>query len=100
MTLFEDRYDTAILRDYISRRYLTADERRVYDGLSPRRRRQWLAGRVAAKDAVTGWLRRERGVADVWPQELRIVNDGSGRPQVLPHVTTTVPAALQVSITH
>ena len=100
VTLFEDRYDTAILRDYISRRYLTADERRTYDGLSPRRRRQWLAGRVAAKDAVTGWLRRERGVAEVWPQELCIVNDGSGRPQVLPHVTTTVPAALQVSITH
>lgn len=99
VTLFEDRYDTAILRDYISRRYLTESERVVYEGLSPRRRRQWLAGRVAAKDAVLAWLRPRLG-GEVYPQEVCIVNDEQGAPQVVPHITGSVPAGLHVSITH
>jgi phosphopantetheinyl transferase (holo-ACP synthase)/acyl carrier protein len=98
--LFEDRYDTAIMRDYISRRYLTEAERVVYDGLSPRRRRQWLAGRVAAKDAVLDWVRRERGVGAVFPQELRIENDDIGAPRIRANVTGTVPETLHLSISH
>jgi len=99
VALFEDRYDTAILRDYISRRYLTTAERTVYDGLSPRRRRQWLAGRVAAKDAVLDRLRR-RGAAEVYPQELRVENDAAGAPRIRANVTATVPEALHLSIAH
>jgi acyl transferase domain-containing protein/phosphopantetheinyl transferase len=100
VTLFEDRYDTAILRDYLSRRYLTTTERETYDALSPRRRRQWLAGRVAAKDAVLDYLRREHRIAEVYPQELRIENDAAGAPKVHANVTDTVPASLQVSLAH
>jgi phosphopantetheinyl transferase len=100
VALFEDRYDTAILRDYISRRYLTTAERVVYDGLSPRRRRQWLAGRVAAKDAVLDWLRHERGIPEVFPQELRIENDTAGAPRIRANVTATVPESLHLSIAH
>ncbi|SEQ05463.1 Acyl transferase domain-containing protein [Solimonas aquatica] len=98
--LFEDRYDTAILRDYISRRYLTAAEREVYDALSPKRRRQWLAGRVAAKDAVRAYLREQRGQAGVFPQEMRIENDANGAPRIVPNVTDSVPDDLQLSLTH
>lgn len=100
VALFEDRYDTAILRDYLSRRYLTAAERAVYDGLSPRRRRQWLNGRVAAKDAVRAWLRTHRGVDELFPQELRIDNDARGAPLLRANVTTTVPDTLHISISH
>lgn len=100
VALFEDRYDTAILRDYISRRYLTTSERAVYDGLSPKRRRQWLAGRVAAKDAVLDWLRRERGIEAVFPQELRVENDAAGAPRIRANVTGTVPETLHLSISH
>lgn len=99
VTVFDDHYDTAILRDYISRRYLTEAEREVYQGLAPRRRRQWLAGRVAAKDAVLSWL-RDQGVAEAYPQELRIVNNAEGAPQIVPHVTGTVPSGLHVSLAH
>ena len=100
VTLFEDRYDTAILRDYISRRYLTVSERADYDKLSPKRRRQWLNGRVAAKDAVLNYLRRERGVDAVFPQELRIENDSAGAPKIRANVTDTVPEFLHLSLAH
>lgn len=100
VALFEDRYDTAILRDYLSRRYLSASERAVYDGLSPRRRRQWLSGRVAAKDAVRAWLHRERGVEAVWPQEILVVNNEAGAPQLKANVTDTLPEGLHVSLAH
>ncbi|MDP3856694.1 MAG: beta-ketoacyl synthase N-terminal-like domain-containing protein [Stagnimonas sp.] len=100
VALFDDRYDTAILRDYLCRRYLTASERAVYEGLSPRRRRAWLNGRVAAKDAVRAWLRRERGVTACWPQELRIENDAAGAPRLLANVTDTLPAGLHLSLAH
>ena len=97
--LFEDRYDTAILRDYLSRRYLCASERACYDALSPRRKRSWLNGRVAAKDAVRLWL-KSRGITGVYPQEIRIENDAQGAPQLFANVTTSLPAGLFVSISH
>jgi len=96
--LFSDTYDTAILRDYISRRYLTASERAVYDGLSPRRRRHWLSGRVAAKDAVRGWLRSHGH--RVYPQEMVIRNTEAGVPHVISNVTDQVPINLCLSIAH
>jgi phosphopantetheinyl transferase (holo-ACP synthase) len=100
VALFEDRYDTAIMRDYICRRYLTESERDTYQSLSPRRRRQWLAGRVAAKDAIRDWVRRERGVAVIYPQEVIVGAEASGAPRVHANVTQTVPSGLHVSISH
>jgi acyl transferase domain-containing protein/phosphopantetheinyl transferase len=100
VALFEDRYDTAILRDYLSRRYLSVAERADYDKLPPKRRRQWLNGRVAAKDAVLGYLRRERGVDEVFPQELRVENDAAGAPRIRANVTRTVPESLHLSLAH
>jgi phosphopantetheinyl transferase len=100
VAVFEDRYDTAILRDYLSRRYLSASERAVYAGVSPRRRRSWLAGRVAAKDAVRAWLRRQHGIDAIWPQEVVVVNDPNGAPQLRANVTTTLPEGLHVSLAH
>jgi 3-oxoacyl-(acyl-carrier-protein) synthase/phosphopantetheinyl transferase len=100
MMLFDDRYDTAILRDYIARRYLAAAEMALYDTLPPRRRRDWLNGRVAAKDAVRHVLWRTRGLAAIYPKELCIDNDAAGAPQVRANVTTSVPATMQVSLAH
>ncbi len=97
--LFEDTYDTAMVRDYISRTYLTQSERAHYDALPPRRRRSWLAGRVAVKDAVLAWVRGTEGGA-VFPQEVRIDNDSAGKPFVSPHVSNSVPNGLHISIAH
>jgi phosphopantetheinyl transferase len=100
VALFDDHYDTAILRDYISRRYLSASERRIYEGLAPRRRRQWLAGRVAAKDAVRAWLHLQHGAEAVWPQEICIENDEAGAPKLRANVSNVVPGTLHISIAH
>jgi phosphopantetheinyl transferase len=98
--LFEDSYDTAMVRDYISRTYLSQTERATYDALPPRRRRQWLCGRVAAKDAVLNWLRRQHGDSEIFPQELTIGNDAAGMPVVMPNLSRGVPAGLGISISH
>jgi phosphopantetheinyl transferase (holo-ACP synthase) len=98
VAVFEDRYDTALMRDYISRRYLTQSEREVYDSLAPKRRRQWLSGRVAAKDAVRIWLRQRRGVSGVFPQEICVIDEAADAIRLRGNVTDVVPASLRVSI--
>lgn len=99
VVLFEDRYDTAILRDYLSRRYLTASERTTYDALSPRRKRSWLNGRVAAKDAVRLFL-QSRAIRGVYPQEIIIDNDALGAPHIHANITNRLPEGLSLSIAH
>src|SRR5690606_31103675 len=96
VALFEDHYDTAILRDHLARIYLTAQELVEYDGLSPKRRREWLNGRVAAKDAVRSLLWADGTAAGatpgaiqptavhstaIYPKEMRIENDRRGAPR-------------------
>lgn len=99
VVLFEDRYDTAMVRDYISRLYLTVDELALYQSVPPRRRRGWLNGRCAAKDAVRRYL-HARSDERIFPKEMVILNEESGRPVVRPNVTTQVPDGLCISLTH
>ncbi|MET0336940.1 MAG: 4'-phosphopantetheinyl transferase superfamily protein, partial [Caulobacter sp.] len=99
VALFEDVYDTAVARDMLARVYLSAPELAQYDALPPRRRRQWLNGRCAAKDAVLNWLRGS-GRGGVYPKELRIENDASGCPRIAANVTDAAPVHLHLSITH
>ena len=98
--LFRDNYDAAITRDYLARRYLNQPETAVYNTVSPRRKRQWLSGRVAAKDAVRHFLWSRRGHYDFWPKEMSIENDDRGKPVVAPHISETYKESLQVSIAH
>ena len=51
----------------------------AYQRMTPVNRRQWLLGRLAAKDAVRHrqW---EEGLAEVYPIEVGIENDDTGRP--------------------
>lgn len=100
VAVFEDRYESALMRDYIARRYLTASERAAYDTLPPRRKRQWLNGRVAAKDAVRAFLRQHRGISEIFPQELCIENSETGAPFVRANVSDTVPETLHISLSH
>ena len=97
---FEDRYDTAILRDYIARRYLNRIEMAQYEALPPRRRRSWLNGRVAAKDAVRAYCWQHRGTFDFYPKEIRVDNAENGQPLLLAHISDTLAEPLHVSIAH
>jgi phosphopantetheinyl transferase (holo-ACP synthase) len=91
----ERAFADAITRDYFARRYLTAREWRGFLDLPERRKEDWLAGRVAAKDAVRRFL-WERGAGPLWPIEVEILAGEDGAPEV------RAPGGLdlRVSISH
>ncbi|HUF90160.1 MAG TPA: beta-ketoacyl synthase N-terminal-like domain-containing protein [Gemmatimonadota bacterium] len=88
---FADR----ITRDYFARRYLTSREWEGYQDLPERRKEDWLAGRVAAKDAVR-LLLWDRGAGPLWPIEVEIPTAADGAPEVL----APGDLDLRVSIAH
>ncbi|MEU7041741.1 beta-ketoacyl synthase N-terminal-like domain-containing protein [Streptomyces varsoviensis] len=81
-----ERWPDLATRELIMRNMLGSAERAQYERLSPVRRRQWLLGRIAAKDAVRGLLwkegPREEDPAEIYPAEIAVRNDESGRPVV------------------
>ncbi len=90
-----EHWKTAPSRELIARRYLDAAERAAFEEVGLRKKRGWLLGRMAAKDAVRDWLRR-RGRASMFPIEVAVRNEASGRPVV----SGTFDQDLRVSIAH
>ncbi|MFD8818061.1 acyltransferase domain-containing protein, partial [Streptomyces sp. NPDC059627] len=97
-TLLHERWPDLASRELIMRNSLGGAERSEYAERPPRGRRQWLLGRIAAKDAVRQWL-WEHGEGPVFPAELRFQNDELGRPYVVGVHGRTLPA-LDVSLAH
>jgi len=93
--LFEDHYRAATTRDRLARRFLGERERNAYQSQTPRKQRPWLSGRIAAKDAVRDLL-WSRGLGPLFPVEVEIDNEPSGRPIV----RTSTGHDVQVSIAH
>jgi phosphopantetheinyl transferase len=93
--LLHDRYRSAPTRDQLARRFLGEAERAQYEGQGPRKQRAWLAGRIAAKDAVRDLLWRE-GHGPLFPVEVVIETAEGGRPRVRAPSTREV----KVSIAH
>jgi len=93
--IFEDRYRGGATRERIARRFLGESERAEYERQTPRRQRSWLAGRIAAKDAVRSLFWR-RGHGPVFPVEIVVTNEASGRPIA----RTTTGREVNVSIAH
>jgi malonyl CoA-acyl carrier protein transacylase/phosphopantetheinyl transferase len=78
-TLLTDRWHDLASRGLAMRTHLGAAERAAFGGHPPRGRRQWLLGRIAAKDAVRHWL-WQQGEGAVFPAEIEIRNDSEGQP--------------------
>jgi malonyl CoA-acyl carrier protein transacylase/phosphopantetheinyl transferase (holo-ACP synthase) len=78
-SLVHERWPDLASRDLIMRNHLGGAERAEYERRPPRGRRQWLLGRIAAKDAVRRWL-WEQGEGPVFPAEIRVCEDEHGRP--------------------
>ncbi|MFD5030370.1 beta-ketoacyl synthase N-terminal-like domain-containing protein [Streptomyces sp. NPDC058405] len=97
-TMVHERWPDLATRELIMRNMLGGAERARYDELPPVRRRQWLLGRVAAKDAVRGLLWRE-GAGEVYPAEVAVRNDDAGRPLAY-GVHGREVGALTVSLAH
>ncbi|MGW7236298.1 beta-ketoacyl synthase N-terminal-like domain-containing protein [Streptomyces sp. NPDC054804] len=96
--LVHERWPDLASRELIMRNSLGGVERSQYAAHPPRGRRQWLLGRIAAKDAVRQWL-WQHGEGPVFPAELRVHNDELGRPYVSGVHGRTLPA-LDVSLAH
>lgn len=96
--LVREQWPDLATRELIMRNVLAGQERQAYAGQSPRRRRTWLLGRIAAKDAVRRLLWTD-GAGDIFPAELRIGNDLSGAPTVSGAYGRSLPE-LTVSIAH
>ncbi|WP_043678521.1 type I polyketide synthase [Streptomyces xylophagus] len=97
-TLLNERWPDLASRDLIMRNSLSSAERSQYAEHPPRGRRQWLLGRIAVKDAVRQWL-WSHGEGPVYPAEIRVHNDESGRPYVTGLHGRTLPP-LDVSLAH
>jgi phosphopantetheinyl transferase (holo-ACP synthase) len=97
-SLLHERWPDLASRDLIMRNSLSGAERSEYERHAPRGRRQWLLGRIAAKDAVRQWL-WDHGEGPVFPAEIRVRNDESGRPYVTGLHGRTLPA-LDISLAH
>ncbi|WP_413796751.1 beta-ketoacyl synthase N-terminal-like domain-containing protein [Streptomyces iranensis] len=80
--LLHERWPDLASRDLIMRNHLGSDERTAYAHQPPRGRRQWLLGRIAAKDAVRRWL-WDHGEGPVFPAEIGIREDAQGRPYAI-----------------
>ncbi len=93
--LLRDRWPDPASRELVMRRYLSAAERAEYQRRTPRAARQWLLGRIAVKDAVRQWL-WDAGAGPVFPIEVTVSNDASGRPRVAGPFTD----APEVSLAH
>ncbi|MBD0747808.1 beta-ketoacyl synthase [Streptomyces sp. CBMA152] len=96
--LLRDVWPDLASRDLLMRTQLGARERELYEARPPRGRRQWLLGRIAAKDAVRRWL-WEHGEGAVFPAEIEIVNEESGRPRAV-GVHGRVLPPLELSLAH
>jgi phosphopantetheinyl transferase len=77
--LLREYWSDVASRELIMRNHLGRAERDDYERSPLRSRRQWLLGRIAAKDAVRRWL-WDQGAGPLFPAEVVIANDASGRP--------------------
>ncbi len=90
-----EHWQAAASRELMMRRYLGERERAEFEQLDPRRRRGWLLGRIAIKDAVRQYL-WARGAGPLFPAEIGVANLASGRPVI----TGPGTGELVVSLAH
>jgi len=80
---------------------LSREEREVWPTLpaNPRRRSEWLMGRIALKEVARYWIASHYGVL-LYPADIVIRTDAAGKPYVAGDVLDSAGAMPQVSIAH
>ncbi|WP_163511489.1 type I polyketide synthase [Fodinicola acaciae] len=96
--LVADEWPSLSARDFYAGVYLNAAERHQCAQRPRRSQRHWLLGRMAAKDAVRRWL-WQHGSAAVFPAEVEIRNDRTGRPYAVGSHGRDLPP-LDLSLAH
>ncbi|BFU42254.1 beta-ketoacyl synthase N-terminal-like domain-containing protein [Krasilnikovia sp. MM14-A1004] len=80
-TVVFDAWTDLVTRGMAARGILGGDAAVEYERMPGARRKQWMLGRIAAKDAVR-FQQWDAGHTDVYPIELTVGNEASGRPYV------------------
>ncbi|GAA0569617.1 type I polyketide synthase [Paractinoplanes ferrugineus] len=75
-----DRWSDPVTRGMTAFSILGTEANAEYERMMPARRRQWLLGRIAAKDAVR-FQQQDAGLGGIYPIEVAITNDATGRPE-------------------
>jgi len=80
---------------------LSREEREVWHALpaNPRRRSEWLLGRIALKEVARCWMLRQYGLL-VYPADIVIRTDAAGKPHVVTDGLEQVGSPPQVSLAH
>lgn len=95
-----EHWRSSASRDLAMRRYLGESERTKYLSMNPKAQRQWLLGRIAAKDVIRRWL-SAHGHGPIFPVEIQIDSDHQGRPIINASGSLKADIAdLRVSIAH
>ena len=91
----------AICLRILAHAVLAADERDAWRSLQGplRRRREWLFGRAAIKEAVRAWIEARTGVL-LYPSDIVVGHDALGAPFVCGWWTEPLGAAPSVSLSH
>lgn len=86
--------------DWVARLYLHQEEYLMFQTMpNPKRKWEWLLGRIAVKDAVRLWDRRNRNSQEMeHPAKIMIEQDAHGRPFVGHAINGT--SAPEISLSH
>ncbi len=95
--VFEDTYKRSAAWDYIKKKYLNMPEKKYLESLPLSRAKQWLMGRVAAKDAVLNALKQHTNT-NYFPAEIRVKSKQNGSPYIVGE-DTKIPE-IHISIAH
>jgi phosphopantetheinyl transferase (holo-ACP synthase) len=98
-SIVHEQWPDLATRELIMRNQLGGAERSQYDDHPPAGKRQWLLGRIAAKDAVRRHLWGNGVDGELFPAELAVRNHPSGQPYVVGVHGRELPE-LTVSIAH
>lgn len=96
VAVLDDPGWTSATFEFLARRFFSARDLDALGGIRrAQRHSEWIYGRIAAKDAVRALLFKT-GTAQVFPIEIGIEPDASGRPRV----RGPFPQDLRVSLAH
>ena len=80
---------------------LSREERELWQGLTsnPKRRSEWLMGRITLKEVARRWIANQYGVL-FYPADIIIRTDEAGKPYVAADYMETICEPPQVSLAH
>ena len=80
---------------------LSREERETWHALpvNPKRRSEWIMGRIALKEVARRWIADHHGVL-LYPADVVIRTDTAGKPYVLSDGLETICSPPQISLSH